>query len=84
MILAGSGRDCEISCRIEVDAWMHVDGLLHDPVRNGGEATHEPAVESKWRKRAFNWTSGERFPSASTVERDLGERRLAQRFPVVC
>jgi hypothetical protein len=31
MILAGSGRDCEISCRIEVDAWMHVDGLLHDP-----------------------------------------------------
>lgn len=31
MILAGSGRDCEISCRIEADAWMHVDGLPHDP-----------------------------------------------------
>jgi hypothetical protein len=31
MILTGSGRDCEISCRIEADAWMHVDGLPHDP-----------------------------------------------------
>jgi len=31
-------------------------------------------------KRAFNWTSTERFPGASAVEGDLGERRLAQRF----
>jgi hypothetical protein len=36
------------------------------------------------RKRAFNWTSRERFPSASTVGADLGERLLAQRFPVFC
>jgi hypothetical protein len=36
------------------------------------------------RKRAFPWTPRERFPSASTVSGDLGERRLAQRFPVVC
>ena len=34
------------------------------------------------RKRAFNWTSRERFPWASTVGGDLGERLLAQRFPV--
>jgi hypothetical protein len=32
-------------------------------------------------KRAFNWTPRERFPSASTVRRDLRERRRAQRFP---
>ena len=35
-------------------------------------------------KRAFPWTPTERFPSASTVSGDLGERLLAQRFPVVC
>jgi hypothetical protein len=35
-------------------------------------------------KRAFPWTSGERFPFASTVGGDLGERLLAQRFPVLC
>jgi hypothetical protein len=34
------------------------------------------------RKRAFPLTSRERFPSASTVGPDLGERRVAQRFPV--
>src|SRR4029450_10018548 len=33
-------------------------------------------------KRAFNWTPRERSPSASTVGGDLGERLLAQRFPV--
>jgi hypothetical protein len=37
-----------------------------------------------WSKRALNWTPGEHFTSASTVGRDLGERRQAQRFPVVC
>jgi hypothetical protein len=35
-------------------------------------------------KRAFPLTSRERFPSASTVGGDLGERLLAQRFPVFC
>jgi hypothetical protein len=40
------------------------------------------AVRSRPRKIAFNWTSGERFPCASTVGGDLGERLLAQRFPV--
>jgi hypothetical protein len=39
------------------------------------------AAEPKRRKRPFNWTSRERFPSASTVGPELGERRLAQRFP---
>ena len=33
-------------------------------------------------KRAVNRTSRERFPSASTVGGDLGERRLVQRVPV--
>jgi hypothetical protein len=32
-------------------------------------------------KRAFNWTSREHFPFASTVGGDLGKRLLAQRFP---
>ena len=32
-------------------------------------------------KRAFPWTSTERFPCESTVGGDLGERLLAQRFP---
>ena len=32
-------------------------------------------------KKAFSWTPTERFPSASTVGADLGERLLAQRFP---
>jgi len=35
-------------------------------------------------KRAFPWTSRERFPSGSTVAGDLGERLQAQRFPVFC
>ena len=35
-------------------------------------------------RRAFPWTPGERFPSASTVGGDLGERLLAQRFPGFC
>jgi hypothetical protein len=35
-------------------------------------------------KRAFPWTSRERFPSGSTVAGDLGERLLAQRFPPFC
>jgi hypothetical protein len=32
-------------------------------------------------RRAFNRTSRKRFPCASTVRPDLGERRVAQRFP---
>jgi hypothetical protein len=32
-------------------------------------------------RRAFPWTSSERFPFGSTVGGDLGERRVAQRFP---
>jgi hypothetical protein len=40
--------------------------------------------ERGWIKRAFNWTRRERFPSASTVGGDLGERPVAQRFPVFC
>jgi hypothetical protein len=35
-------------------------------------------------KRAFPLTSGARFPLASTVGGDLGERLLAQRFPPFC
>ena len=35
-------------------------------------------------KRAFNWTSRERFPFASTVGGDLRQRPVAQRFPAVC
>ena len=31
-------------------------------------------------KESAYWTPRERFPSASTVRRDLGERLLAQRF----
>jgi hypothetical protein len=42
---------------------------------------HRAAGESTRRKRAFPWTPTERFPSASTVGGDLGERRRAQRFP---
>jgi hypothetical protein len=29
MILCGVREGLEISCRIEADAWMPVDGLLH-------------------------------------------------------
>ena len=32
----------------------------------------------------FNWTPRERFPMTSTVGPDLGERRVAQRFPGFC
>src|SRR5215211_5117206 len=39
------------------------------------------AAEADGAKRAFNWTSRERFPPTSTVRADLGERRRAQRFP---
>jgi hypothetical protein len=35
-----------------------------------------------WR-RAHNLSEGEPITSALTVGRDLGERRFAQRFPVV-
>jgi hypothetical protein len=41
-------------------------------------------ADKRWRMRAFNWTSRERFPSASTVGRNLGERLRAQRFPGFC
>jgi hypothetical protein len=34
-------------------------------------------------RRALNWTSREHLTSPLTVGGDLGERRLAQRFPVV-
>jgi len=32
-------------------------------------------------KESVDWTSRERFPTASTVGPDLGKRRVAQRFP---
>ena len=84
MILAGSGRDCEISCRIEVDAWMQVDAPYNDGWMRqmGGDAWSSGSVGC--RKRAFPLTSRERFPSGSTVGGDLGERHIAQRFPVFC
>jgi hypothetical protein len=40
-----------------------------------------PLLGSLAYRSAFNWTSRERFPFASTVGGDLGERLLAQRFP---
>ena len=38
-------------------------------------------VSERCPKRAFSWTSRERFHCASTVRADLGERRLGQWFP---
>jgi hypothetical protein len=68
----------------KADAWMQVDGLIQWLVSAGSGATCAAAAESMCRKRAFNWTSRERFPSTSTVGGDLGERLLAQRFPGFC
>src|SRR5215211_8421877 len=45
------------------------------------DACSSGRVQSAERER-FPGTSRERFPTASTVGGDLGERRLAQRFPV--
>jgi len=49
-----------------------------------GVSRRVPQRQRRNAERAFNWTSRERFPSASTVWRDLGERLLAQRFPGFC
>jgi hypothetical protein len=40
------------------------------------------AANGEGSRRAFPWTSRERFSCASTVGPDLGERRVAQRFPM--
>jgi hypothetical protein len=61
-----------------------VQDLIQWPTSAGGGAVDAVAPEWRWRKRAFPWTSSERFPSPSTVGGDLGERLLAQRFPVFC
>jgi hypothetical protein len=46
----------------------------------GGQSVSvDLATEHSLAKRAFPWTSRERFPSGSTVGGDLGERRRAQR-----
>src|SRR6266487_3922852 len=58
---------------------MQVNALIQWLVSAGGGATRAAAAASKCRKRAFNWTSRERFPSASTVGADLGEQHVAQR-----
>jgi hypothetical protein len=42
------------------------------------------AAPARSAERASTWTARDRFPSASTVGGDLGERRLAHRFPTVC
>jgi hypothetical protein len=60
-----------------------VDGLLQCLVSTGGWQ-HVQYRSVECRKRAFPWTSTERFPLASTIGRDLGERRVAQRFPGFC
>src|SRR5215211_4925370 len=60
---------------------MQLDGAIQWLVSAEGEVMPAAVGESRWRKRALNWASRERFPSASTVGPDLGERRLAQQFP---
>ena len=60
---------------------MGLVALAGPEVNAGSGAMRAAAAESRYRKRAFNWTSRERFPSTSTVRPDLGERRVAQRFP---
>ena len=74
---------------------LHKLRSVTDRVLVEGERPHTMADERwRWsdlcssggeecRKRAFPWTSRDRFPSASTVGGDLGERLLAQRFPGV-
>ena len=61
---------------------------LHRPVGCVAAARRRDLMVTERRqevgKRAFPWTSRERFPSAPTVGDDLGERRRAQRFPVFC
>jgi hypothetical protein len=62
---------------------MDAGGLPHTRRVNAGsrsDACSNGRVEVS--KRAFNWTSKERFPCVPTVGADLGERRVAQRFPV--
>jgi hypothetical protein len=58
--------------------------LMQRLLSTRGGAMCVAAAESKCRKGAFPLTSTERFPSASTVGGDLGERLVAQRFPPFC